>query len=229
MASTLESNIASVRNRIDSALAVSGRRGEEVTLIAVSKRHPIETIRDAAGYGLKDFGENRSAELAGKARIERGEDLAGIRWHMIGHLQSNKVKSIIPFVDYIHSVDRISLASEISRRADEAGRTVRILLQVNISEEPQKSGVDPSGLDDLYEHCLSLANVETVGLMGMASFISNEEKLRRQFSKLRSLRDRVAPQLFHLSMGMSNDFEIAIEEGATMIRVGTAIFGERPD
>ncbi|NND71535.1 MAG: YggS family pyridoxal phosphate-dependent enzyme [Rhodothermales bacterium] len=200
-----------------------------VRIIAVSKKHSVESIQIARSAGITDFGENRARELRDKARQLPGTIEGGdIRWHMIGHLQSNKVKEIIGHVDTIHSLDRLSLAKEIQKRAEESDRHIDCLVQVNISDESQKYGLESNQLEPFLRSLENLDRLNIIGLMGMASFSDDKELIRRQFSSLRNLRDGVSPGLPHLSMGMSNDYLIAVEEGATMLRIGTGIFGPRP-
>lgn len=223
----LADNLEMILQKINAAELRSGRATSSAKLIAVSKKHSLDMIREAVSHGVADFGENRAAELAGKLEEIRVQPLdASVRWHMIGHLQSNKVKSLIDSVDVIHSVDRKSLAKEIQKRATESERVVDVLLQVNISDEDQKSGLAADDLEGMLVYCSSCDRLRITGLMGMASFTADESSLRKQFSLLRDLRDAHLKG-GELSMGMSNDYEIAIEEGATMVRIGTALFGER--
>lgn len=224
----IKDNLESVRQRMQDAERRSHRQTNSTRLIAVSKKHGLDKIRSASILGVEDFGENRAAELAAKCSdLEENPLDKEVRWHMIGHLQSNKVRSIIDVVDVVHSVDRKSLAKEIQKRAEEVDRTIDILLQVNISGETQKHGLSSEELPALLDYCEARNRLNVVGLMGMASFIDDETVLRRQFSTLRDLREKYLHGTAELCMGMSNDYEIAIEEGATMIRVGTAIFGNR--
>ena len=180
--------------------------------------------------GIRDFAESRVQEL----RKKRDELPNDIRWHFIGHLQSNKARQIAPFIEWVHSVDSIELAQELSRRAEQYGRTINVLVEVNISSEHQKNGVDPEGATSLVELIVKeCPNLIPRGLMGMASEEKDLERTRPQFRMLRELRDNIRerhPELTsftELSMGMSNDFEIAIEEGATIVRIGSALFGPR--
>jgi len=205
-------------------------RRPNVLLLPVSKTQPIESIKALYDFGLRDFGENRVQELL-KKKDELPQD---IRWHFIGHLQSNKVKYIAPFVSLVHSVDSIEIAQELSKKAKDSNREISIFIEVNISGEAQKQGVASNDTENL---CIAIAgscpNVVLSGLMGMASFEEDPERTRPQFRLLRELRDRIAerhPELKafrELSMGMSNDFEVAIQEGATIVRIGSALFGER--
>ncbi|MEX2234895.1 MAG: YggS family pyridoxal phosphate-dependent enzyme [Cyclobacteriaceae bacterium] len=202
------------------------------TLIAVSKTQPLEKISEAYAWGQRVFGENRAQEMAGKY-----EDLPkDIAWHMIGHLQTNKVKYIAPFVSLIHSVDSFRLLEEISRQGLKVGRIIGCLLQVHIAEEEAKFGFSDQELLDLISSARweDLQNARVAGLMGMATLTENEQQVRKEFRKLKTLfdllRSRPLPEpvkMEELSMGMSGDFKIAIEEGSTMVRIGTAVFGQR--
>ncbi len=202
-------------------------------LIAVSKTKPVSTLMDAYEAGIRDFGENKVQEM-----VEKYEQMPkDIRWHMIGHLQRNKVKYITPFVHLIHSVDSIRLMEEINKQAAKHDRTVSCLLQVHIAEEESKYGFSDEEIfqlirDETIQH---LKYVQVVGVMGMASFTSNESKVRKEFEHLKLLFDALKynddlpdqVRMEEISMGMSSDYQIAIEEGSTMLRIGTSIFGER--
>lgn len=202
------------------------------TLVAVSKTQPVELIMEAHRCGHRVFGENRAQEMASKfAKLP-----ADIQWHMVGHLQSNKIKYIAPFVALIHSVDSIRLLEEINRQAKRFERVIPVLLQVHIAEEDSKFGFSAEEVPELMasDAWAALSNVHVRGLMGMATFTDDEQQVRREFKALRSLfnelRERDLPdnmEMTILSMGMSGDYRIAIEEGSTMVRIGTAIFGER--
>lgn len=199
-----------------------------VTLIAVSKRQPIQKVIDAYKAGHRDFGENKVQELVGK--VEEFDD--DTRWHFIGHLQTNKVKYIAPFVHMIHSVDSLKLLKEINKRAQQNERTIDVLLQMRIAKEEAKTGLDAPSLDQAIQELAqgSFPNIEFRGLMGMATQTDNQEQIRSEFQsvkeKLESLKDTF-PKADILSMGMSGDMEIAMEEGSNMVRVGTAVFGAR--
>ena len=219
-------NVARVRARIAEAARRSGRRPESVQLIAVTKTVPVDRIREAVACGLRVLGENRVQEA--RVKIPQVE---GVSWHLIGSLQRNKVKEALGLFDVIHSVDSLGLAEEISRRNAERGGDdpVEILLQVNISGEPQKHGVAPEEAGRVVTAVGRLPGVRLGGLMGMAPVVETPEAARPFFRRLRELRDRIrdalpAAPLDELSMGMTDDFEVAIEEGATMIRVGRALF-----
>ncbi|HEX8682006.1 MAG TPA: YggS family pyridoxal phosphate-dependent enzyme [Ardenticatenaceae bacterium] len=224
-----------VRERINAAAQRAGRDPDEVTLVAVTKTQPLELIEAAYAAGLRDFGENRVAELLGK---RAALDLPDARWHFIGHVQSRKARDLIGHSDLIHSVDRLSLAQELSRRADATGIVVAALLQVNASGEETKGGwnIHHAGGREHFlaevEQVVTLPALQFRGLMTMAPFYDEAEPTRPTFAAtramLQTLRQRFPEQPFDLlSMGMTNDFEVAIEEGATHVRVGTALFGPR--
>jgi len=203
-----------------------------VKLVAVSKTKPVTDILEAYEAGHRIFGENRAQEMASKC-----EELPGdIEWHMIGHLQTNKVKYIAPFVHYVHSIDKLKLAREINKRAEENDRVINCLLQVHIAKEQQKFGFDKDTLVDVIREGLldDMKSIRVCGLMGMATFTDDKDVVRREFQELKSLYDEVKHDFFAdddsfniLSMGMSGDYEIAIEEGSNLIRVGSLIFGPR--
>lgn len=199
-----------------------------VTLIAVSKTKPIEMIQEAYNAGQRDFGENYVQELEQKHKALP----ADIRWHAIGHLQSNKVKYIAPFVHLIHGVDSLKLLQEINKQALKNNRIIDCLLQIHIAKEESKFGFDSNECEALLhsEELKKLSNVRMVGLMGMATNTGNNEQVRKEFKDLRTLFDKCRQEFVNLntlSMGMSSDLKIAIEEGSTMVRVGSSIFGER--
>lgn len=214
---------------MDQAAKKAGRDPGRIKLIAVSKTVEPARIRDAIEAGVTILGENYIQE----ARRKIEEIGHGVQWHMVGHLQSNKSKYAVTLFDYIHSVDSISLAREIDRRAVQEGRNMRALVEVNLSGEASKFGIGPDEAMELIRQIASLKNIFIEGLMTMPPYFDDPEKARPYFIRLRELRDRIQAegvegvQMDELSMGMSGDFEAAIEEGATMIRVGTAIFGER--
>ncbi|HSM94175.1 MAG TPA: YggS family pyridoxal phosphate-dependent enzyme [Anaeromyxobacteraceae bacterium] len=192
-----------------------------VTLVAVSKTQPPEAIREAFAAGQRDFGENYAQEW--RAKADALADLRGLRWHFIGGLQTNKVKYLAGRVDYVHTVDRIELAEEISRRWAKAGAVARVLIEVDLGGEEQKAGCAPGDVAPLLARIRTLPAVEAVGLTCIPP---PSEDPRPRFRELRALRDRLG--LTELSMGMSGDWEIAVEEGSTLVRIGTAIFGARP-
>ncbi|WP_294596143.1 YggS family pyridoxal phosphate-dependent enzyme [uncultured Rikenella sp.] len=202
---------------------------ETVTLVAVSKFHPAEALREAYAAGQRIFGESRPQEMVAKYETLPRD----IEWHMIGHLQTNKVKYIVPFVSLIHSVDSWRLAETIDREAAKAGRVVDVLLELHIAREETKFGWDVPELEHFLQDgsLTGLRNIRIRGLMGMASLTEDEEQVRREFAELHAIfedfRQKYLPQIDTLSMGMSGDYPIAVEEGATMVRVGSRIFGNR--
>lgn len=225
----IRENIAETERKIAEACRRAGRERSEVTLIAVSKTKPVEMLREAYEAGVRDFGENRVQELMEKIPA-MPED---VRWHMIGHLQRNKVKYIVGKVWMIHSVDSLELAREISREAVKRQVTVKILLEVNVAEEKSKFGVRVQETALLAENIAKLPGIQIEGLMTVAPFVDNREENRIYFNRLKQLSvdiynkniDNVNMNV--LSMGMTGDYSVAVEEGATCVRVGTGIFGER--
>lgn len=237
----IDANLARLNERIAAAAARAGRAPEEITLLAVTKTLPAERIRESLSAGLREFGENRVQEAEPKIRWFQERDIQ-LKWHMVGHLQRNKARAAIHLFDMIDSVDSLRLAREISRRSEAAEIIMPVLLEVNVSGEASKYGFlvqeGKREQEDLLlsavEEIAVLPNLELQGLMTMAPFGAREEVLRSCFGRLRSLLDTLKASFGdidwrHLSMGMTDDFEVAIEEGATMIRVGRAIFGERKD
>jgi len=223
----IKENLRAVNARIAAAAKKSGRSAEEITLVAVSKTHPAEVIKAAVEYDASDIGESRIQEAEPKI-----SSLGGIaRWHMIGHLQTNKVKKAVRIFDMIQSVDSMKLAEEISRQAGEINKSVDCLIELNSSGEESKYGVRPDKLINFLKRAYSLENINVAGLMTIGPFIEDEDLIRAAFRLTRELflkgREIVGESFSTLSMGMSDDFEIAIEEGSTMVRVGTAIFGPR--
>lgn len=219
---TIAADLASVRGRLDAACRRAGRDPAAVTLVAVSKKQPPEAIREAYAAGQRDFGENYAQELRDKQAALA--DLAGIRWHALGPLQTNKAKYVAGKVALLHTLDRVDLAQELARRA--GGAKVRALVEVNIGREPQKGGVLPEELPERLAALAAVPGIELAGLMCIPPAADDAEASRPHYRALRELRDRLLPG-GELSMGMSGDFEVAVEEGATLVRVGTAIFGER--
>ena len=220
-------NLAAVRASIESAAHAAGRQPEAIQLLAVSKRKPNEAIVAAYEAGQRHFGENYGQELIRKAG--QLADLTGIRWHHIGAVQRNKVRQLIPHIHLLHAVDRERLVREIDKRSQTAGRKAQVLVQVNIAGEDTKSGCTPDELPSLLATLDACEHVAVRGLMTMPPYQKDPEQVRPYFRRLRELRDEHggAAELPELSMGMSHDFAVAIEEGATIIRVGTAIFGAR--
>ncbi len=223
-------NIERVQERIQSACRRSRRAIEDVRLVAVSKTKPTEAIRMAYAAGLREFGENRVQEAA--VKMQELEDLDAA-WHLIGHLQSNKVKPACRLFDWIHSIDSLHLAEKIDREAAALGRKMPVLIEVHLGEEESKFGVEEDDLARMAERIAALPALELRGLMTLPPFFDDPENARPYFRHLRELAGRIVArnlpgvQMRELSMGMSHDFEVAIEEGATIVRVGTAIFGER--
>jgi len=218
----IRANLERVRERIAQAARRAGRRPEEILLVAVSKTAPVERVRDAIDAGVPALGENRVQEAKEKIKV-LGRP---VPWHLIGHLQTNKVRDALELFDVIHSLDRVELAQEIERRAGARGRVVETLLEVNVASEPSKSGFVPDAVEAALGTIGGLTHVRVRGLMAIPPIVERAEDSRRWFETLRRLAERHG--LKDLSMGMSADFEVAIEEGATMVRVGTAIFGARP-
>lgn len=221
--------VAAVRDRIARAAARAARKADKITLVAVSKTHPTSSVREAYEAGLRDFGENKVQEAEAKVRAFAGAD---IHWHLIGHLQSNKARKAVDLFDTIQSVDEAPLALRLERLAAEAKKKLRVLVQVDVADEATKFGLDPERLFPLLEQLRGVEFLSVEGLMGLPPYEVDPERVRPFFHRLRDLRDEALQrgllQGGHLSMGMSHDLEVAIEEGATIVRVGTAIFGERP-
>ena len=227
MDDAMQERVEGVRRRIAAACERAGRSSDSVRLVAVSKQQPPSRIREAAACGLRILGENRVQEAAAKIP----ECPSGIEWHMVGHLQRNKVAVAVRLFDMIHSVDSLRLLEAIEASAREQGKHLPVCLEVNVSGEGSKFGLAPDAVESVLQAAMQLDNVEVVGLMTMPPFTPDPEKARSHFQQLCSLRDTWAERcglpLSELSMGMTLDFEVAIEEGATLIRVGTALFGER--
>ena len=217
----VRANLERVRRRIADAAERAGRRADDVLLIGVSKTVDVDRIRLAVEAGVPALGENRVQEAKGKVAALGHQ----VPWHLIGHLQTNKAKDAVQLFDVIHSLDRLELATECDRRARAAGKVVDVLIEVNVGGEEAKSGVAPDAVADLLDRVAKLSNLRVRGLMTIPP-ISEPEATRGWFRTLRKLGEHHG--LAELSMGMSADFEVAIEEGATMVRVGTAIFGARP-
>jgi len=225
----LESRIDEIRERIGSAAVRSGRRAEDVKLVAVTKQVEPDVIARAAEYGIRAFGENYAQELRLKQEIIDRAVGENVEWHFIGRLQRNKVKYLVGSVALIHSLDTVSAASEIDRKARASGIKMPVLVEVNTGGE-SKGGVEPGALDGFLRELSKLDGVEVRGLMTMPPYFDDPEKARPYFAALRDLRDELSAKysgLKELSMGMSGDFEAAIEEGATIVRIGSAIFGSR--
>jgi pyridoxal phosphate enzyme (YggS family) len=220
--------LASVRSAIDRALAASGRSPGEAALLAVSKTFGAEDVEAFLAAGQADFGESYIQEARQKIPLVDGPGIFPKTWHLIGHLQTNKARFAIQLFDVLHSLDNLALAAELDRRLQEAGRTMRVYVQVNVSGEDVKSGLAPADLAPFLDRLSAHGALLVEGLMTMPPYDPDPEASRPHFARLRELRDRVAPRLGGLSMGMSGDFEVAVSEGATIVRVGTALFGQRP-
>ena len=223
----LADNLEKIQQRIRAACDHSGREANSVTLLAVTKSHPPEVVQAAAKLGLIFFGENKVQEAKAKIPLCPGN----LRWHMIGHLQSNKCRDAVELFKMIQSVDSLSLAQEINKRAELAARTMPVLIEVNVAGEASKFGYQPEQLLTELKELNALPRIEIHGLMTVPPWSAEAEKTRPHFRRLRELKERaeevLGAPLPHLSMGMSGDFEIAIEEGATMVRIGTELFGPR--
>jgi pyridoxal phosphate enzyme (YggS family) len=223
--------LADVRARVRAAAQKCGRQPDDVRLIAISKTHPASVIKQACQLGATDFGENRVQEGEGKiAEIGREK----VRWHLVGHLQANKARRAVNLFDVIHSVDSLDLAQRLDRLCVEESReSLPVLIQVDLGHEETKSGIEESELTHMVESLGPLTRVKLIGLMTLPPFFDDPEQSRAFFRRLRELRDELnqrgafGERTGELSMGMTHDFEVAIEEGATMVRIGTAIFGER--
>ncbi len=226
---TIKENIQAVKETIARACEKSGRKAEDVTLIAVSKTKPVEMLMEAYACGCRDFGENKVQELLDKYEVMPKD----IRWHMIGHLQRNKVKYIVDKVCMIHSVDSLRLAEEISKEATKKNICVNILIEVNVANEETKFGITCEEVRQLVQDVAKLPNICIKGLMTIAPFVQDAEENRIYFSKLKKLAVDIMEEnidnitMENLSMGMTGDYGVAVSEGATYVRVGTGIFGVR--
>ena len=225
----LQDNLIQVEQNIEEACRRAGRDRSEVTLIAVSKTKPVETLQEAYDLGVRVFGENKVQEMADKYEVLPKD----IRWHLIGHLQRNKVKYIIDKAVLIHSVDSLRLAQTIEKEAKKHNLTAHILIEVNVAREESKFGIFPEDLEALVDEIAKLPHIQVDGLMTIAPFVADPEENRPVFRELRKLSVDITKKkvdnvtMSVLSMGMTNDYQVAIEEGATMVRVGTGIFGAR--
>ena len=223
----IATNLQSLRDRINEKCTACNREPEEIKLIAVSKFFGIDAINEANSLGITDFGENKAQELRDKFELIGGK----VTWHFIGTLQRNKVKYAIKASEFIHSVDSVQLAEEINKQAQKHDKIQKILIEVKTSKEQSKAGIEEQNeILKLSEFCNEKPNLKLIGLMTMAPLTDDKKKIRKSFSDLRKLKDKLNNQGFdlkELSMGMTNDFEIAIEEGSTMLRIGSAIFGQR--
>ncbi len=223
--------LASVQERIKIACDRVDRNPDEITLVAVSKTYPVDDIKAVYDLGIRHFGENRVQELVPK--MEELDAYDDLEWHMIGTLQSNKIKYLTDRVNWIDSIPKLKALKEVEKRAGQSGRTIKTMIQVNISDEDQKSGCDAEDLPKILEFASSCKNLKVNGLMGIASFTEDMNVVAREFAMLNNLQKEFKAKcitncpLDELSMGMTNDLETAIAQGSTMIRVGTAIFGSR--
>jgi len=225
--SSITENLERVREQIAQAAGKTGRAVEDTELVAISKTHDAVKVREAIEAGQTLFGESRVQE----ARVKIPELPSNLRWHFVGHLQKNKIRHALPLFELIHSVDSLALAQDINRIAEEDGLHPRVLLEVNVAGEGSKFGFTPEKLREDLENLLALPRLSILGLMTIPPIADEAEASRKYFVELRELRDRLQTEfhvdLAQLSMGMTQDFAIAVEEGATLVRVGTAIFGER--
>jgi pyridoxal phosphate enzyme (YggS family) len=230
---SIAQNLVQVRERINAAARRAGRRSEDIALMAVSKMFPAERIREAYDAGLRLFGESRVQELAGK--IDSLSDLPAVEWHLIGHLQTNKAAKAVELFASVDSVDSLRLAQKLDASARQVSKKIGVLIEINIGGEAAKSGLAPGSreLEELLLGAHGLEYLEFLGLMAVPPFTDDPQEARPYFRRLRELRDQIAARRLSgvdvgiLSMGMSHDFEVAIEEGSNCVRVGTAIFGER--
>ena len=229
MEADITTNINKIKQRIAAAAARCNRAPDSIKLLAVTKTVPLPAIEQAIKAGITALGENYVQEAKEKIAVIGQR----VSWHMIGHLQTNKAKYTVNLFDYIHSVDRLELAAEIDKRARLIGRKINILIEINVSGEKTKNGITTSETIELIKNVSMLESVSVKGLMTMAPYSTNPENSRPYFSELRNLRNKIISegitniQMEELSMGMTDDFEIAIEEGATIVRIGRAIFGQR--
>jgi hypothetical protein len=233
--SRIEKNLQQVRETIKAACARAGRDASEVSVVAVTKSEDMESIRALLDLGVTDLGESRALNLAERAaevakHLQHRKNPLTVRWHMVGHLQRNKVRLVMDWAQVIHSIDSLRLAEEINIRAERDGRVVNVLLQVNCSVEPQKFGVAVGAARHLGELICTLKNLRLAGLMTMGPLVEDPEQARPSFSRLRETFDEMRNEKIggehfrHLSMGMSGDYAVAVEEGATILRIGTALF-----
>lgn len=228
ISSELRFRLQGIEERIERSCARSNRSRDDVKLCAVTKSVPLDSIRAAIDIGLREFGENRVQEAADK--ISKIDEKSGVQWHFIGHLQSNKARRAVELFDSIQTVDSLALAQRLDRIAGELNRRIKIMLEVNLGDESTKSGMHENEVPEIAADIAKLPNLNLQGLMTVPPFLEPVEQVRPYFSRLRTLRDKTRQgglDLHDLSMGMTHDFEIAIEEGATIIRIGTALFGPR--
>ena len=226
---SITENLSMVENKIAAACKRAGRERDEVKLIAVSKTQPVEAIREAIEYGINSFGENRVQELREKTEIIKDN----LDWHLIGHLQTNKVKFVVGKVSLIHSLENIRLAEALDKEAAKLGITVDVLAEINVAKEASKFGVNPEDAENFIREVSKFPNINIKGLMTVAPYTDISEENRKYFRQLKKIMVDLNSKNIHnvsmnvLSMGMTGDYEVAIEEGATLVRVGTGIFGSR--
>jgi len=227
----IKENLDKIKQRIELACSKIGKISEQITLVAVTKTRSIAEIKEVVSCGLSEIGENRVQEAL--LKFNELKQYSGLKWHLIGHLQSNKAKEAVRMFDLIHSVDTLKLAQEIDKQAEKINKLQQILIEVNVSREESKFGIKPDDLMDLITQISVLKNIKILGLMTVVPIVDDPEKVRPYFRSLRELRDKINQlpainfQLSVLSMGMTDDFEVAIEEGADMIRLGRALFEVR--
>jgi len=231
---TVRERVRSIRERITQACERAGRSAEDLTIVAISKTFPMQAIESGKRAGLDHFGENRARQLRDKARQRLGAFKGGdVTWHMVGHLQTNKAKFVARHADWFDALDRPALAEELDHRAAKNNRVLPCLVQVNISGEEQRYGLAPEDVHAFLDHCARYDHLAVRGLMALASFVEDPEDVRGEFREMRTLFDTYDAsnnprvEMDELSIGMSNDFEVAVEEGGTMIRPGSALFGPR--
>jgi pyridoxal phosphate enzyme (YggS family) len=213
---------------IAAAAARVGRDSKQITLVVVTKNHPHQLVHDLLALGARDFGENRDQEAGPKAKLIRAESSERFSWHFIGQLQTNKVKSVLEYADFLHSLDRPSLLDELQKRTAERQSALKVFVQVNMTDDPERGGVNPEDLMPFAERVLSSPGLELVGLMGVGGLEVAPELEFERLAQLSQELQAIAPEANRLSMGMSGDFETAIAYGATHLRIGTAITGKRP-
>lgn len=225
----IKKNVEKIRQIIKESALKAGRNPDDIILLAASKQQPVDKILQAYKAGIRYFGENRVQE--GIKKIETLKEYTDIHWHLIGGLQTNKAKYAVKYFELIHSLDRKSLVDELDKRAKKENKLQDVLIEVNVGEEETKYGVSPQNLKELFEYSLSKKNLNVIGLMCIPPYSEDKENSRPYFAMLRQLKENLEKEfgveLPHLSMGMSHDFDVAVEEGATIVRIGTAIFGER--
>jgi len=213
---------------IAAAAARVGRDSKQITLVVVTKNHPHQLVHDLLALGARDFGENRDQEAGPKAKLIRAESSERFSWHFIGQLQTNKVKSVLEYADFLHSLDRPSLLDELQKRTAERQSALKVFVQVNMTDDPERGGVNPEDLMPFAERVLSSPGLELLGLMGVGGLEVAPELEFERLAQLSQELQAIAPEANRLSMGMSGDFETAIAYGATHLRIGTAITGKRP-